>query len=48
MGLLYPNSISGYDPWNNYPGYDPRFPYILKNDTIVGRDYPSNNNVDYI
>jgi hypothetical protein len=48
MSLLYPNSASGYDPWNNYPGYDPRFPYILKNDTIVGRDYPSNNNVDYI
>jgi hypothetical protein len=40
MSLLYPNTVSGYDPWNNYPGYDPRFPYILENNTIVGRDYP--------
>ncbi len=39
MSLLYPNDASGYDPWNNYPGYDPRFPYILNNNTIVGRDY---------
>ncbi len=39
-GLLYPNDASGYDPWNNYPGYDPRFPYILKDNKIVGRDYP--------
>jgi hypothetical protein len=39
MSLLYPNDASGYDPWNNYPGYDPRFPYRLENDKIVGRDY---------
>ncbi len=39
MSLLYPNDASGYDPWNNYPGYDPRFPYILNGSKIVGRDY---------
>ncbi|OPY52168.1 MAG: hypothetical protein A4E48_01255 [Methanosaeta sp. PtaU1.Bin060] len=40
MGLLYPNDTSGYDPWNNYPGYDPRFPYEIRNNTVY-RIYPS-------
>jgi len=41
MGLLYPNDSSGYDPWNNYPGYDPRFPYTLVNNTIYYPTYPT-------
>ncbi|HPS91289.1 MAG TPA: hypothetical protein PKV33_03950 [Methanothrix sp.] len=24
---LLSDSKSGYDPWNNYPGYDPNYPY---------------------
>ncbi len=44
MGLLYPNDSSGYDPWNNYPGYDPRFPYEIRNNTIY-RVYPSGGSV---
>jgi hypothetical protein len=40
MGLLYPNETSGYDPWNNYPGYDPMFPYEIKDNKIY-RIYPS-------
>lgn len=44
MSLLYPNDTSGYDPWNNYPGYDPRFPYEIK-DNKVYRIYPSGGSV---
>jgi hypothetical protein len=44
MGLLYPNETSGYDPWNNYPGYDPMFPYEIKDNKIY-RIYPSGGSV---
>jgi len=27
MNILSPGEISSYDPWNNYPGYDPNYPH---------------------